>query len=372
MLKKFHNGQYCCLSRPSIVKFHRSRPIRGCTRFFELNKKIDFALGIRPADPGDQMPYDARKRTFFGSVLRGLAAERFETLPAETLTAGNTSQTWAQISDAFVNRFSDNRDQYRKRIEIENIKRQPNELITSYIQRVNTVVEKRWPNPSQMNKEQQKMEFFVRGLATPSLEQKAHQRQIEHPGDTWQDLQDYVINRDLSYTVSSEYACAGSPNFDKQSEIQTLKNKITELKNLMKENKINATYDPNQPRNRQNHTRFCNYCKRSGHTIAYCFEKKRHDEQNRQPPSYRDKFTDSYRRSRSVEYNRQTTPQQNFRRRTRDFFQSNNKNNDYNNSTKFTTTLLAHHRIIQCNDIPIHIIKIVLHKKQTRDRVLEV
>ena len=42
----------------------------------------------------------------------------------------------------------------------------------------------------------------------------------------------------------------------------------------MKENKINATYDPNQPRNRQNHTRFCNYCKRSGHIIAYCFEKK--------------------------------------------------------------------------------------------------
>ena len=145
--KKFHNGQYCCLSRPSIGKFHRSRPIRGCTRFFELNKKIDFARCIRPADPGDQMAYDARKRAFFGSVLRGLAAERFETLPAETLTAGNTSQTWAQISDAFVNRFSDNRDQYRERIEIENIQRQPNELITSYINWVNTAVEKGWPNP---------------------------------------------------------------------------------------------------------------------------------------------------------------------------------------------------------------------------------
>ena len=93
------------------------------------------------------MAYDARKRAFFGSVLRGLAAERFETLPAETLTAGNTSQTWAQISDAFVNRLSDNRDQYRERIEIENIKRQPNELITSYINRVNTAVEKSWPKP---------------------------------------------------------------------------------------------------------------------------------------------------------------------------------------------------------------------------------
>ena len=177
----------------------------------------------------------------------------------------------------------------------------------------------------------------MRGLTPPNLKQKAHKRQIEHPGDTWQDLQDYVINRDLckSYTVSSEYACAGSSNFDNQSEIQALKNQLTELTNLMKENKINATYDPNQPRNRQNHTRFCNYCKRSGHTIAYCFEKKRHDEQNRQPPSYRDKFTDNYRRSQSNEYNRQNTPQQNSRGRARDFISSNNKNNDYNNSPKF-------------------------------------
>ena len=186
-----------------------------------------------------------------------------------------------------------------------------------------------------MNKELQKNGVFCARINAPILKQKAHQRQIEHPGGTWQDLQDYVINRDLSYTVSSEYACAGSSNFDNQSEIQALKNQLTELTNLMKENKINATYDPNQPRNRQNHTRFCSYCKRSGHTIAYCFEKKRHDEQNRQPPSYRDKFTDNYRRSPSNEYNRQNTPQQNSRGRARDFISSNNKNNYYNNSPKF-------------------------------------
>ena len=169
--------------------------------------------------------------------------------------------------------------------------------------------------------------------------------------------------------MSSEYACAGCSNFDNQSEIQAVKNQLTELKNLMKENKINATYDPNQPRNRQNHTRFCNYCKRSGHTIAYCFEKKRHDEQNRQPPSYRDKFTDNYRRSRSNEYNRQNTPKQNSRGRARDFFQVITKTLIIIIVLSFTTTLLGHHRITRCNDIPIHI---VLHKMQTRDRVFEV
>ena len=115
----------------------------------------------------------------------------------------------------------------------------------------------------------------------------------------------------------------------------------------MKENKINITYDHSQPRNRQNYTRFCNYCKRSGQTIAYCFEKKSHDEKNRQPPSYRDKFTNNYRRSRSNEYNRQNTPQQNSRGRTRDFFQITTKTMTIIIVLSLTKTLLAHHRIIR-------------------------
>ena len=124
----------------ALEKFTGLDPSEDAQDFLNLiNKKIDFSLGIRPADPGDQPVYDARKQALFGSVLRGPAAEWFETLPA--------GKTWVQISDAFVNRFSDNRDQYRKRIEIENIKRQPNELIKSYIHRVNTAVEKGWPNP---------------------------------------------------------------------------------------------------------------------------------------------------------------------------------------------------------------------------------
>ena len=100
------------------------------------------------------------------------------------------------------------------------------------------------------------------------------QHQIELPGDTWQDLQDYVINRDPNYTVSSEYACAGSSNLNNQSEFQALKNQLTESTKLLKEKTVFATYVHIQPRNRQNDARFCTYCKRSGHTFAYCFEKK--------------------------------------------------------------------------------------------------
>ena len=38
--------------------------------------------------------------------------------------------------------------QYRFQIEAENLKRQPDENIKSYILRIKTLVDKRWPTPS--------------------------------------------------------------------------------------------------------------------------------------------------------------------------------------------------------------------------------
>ena len=60
----------------------------------------------------------------------------------------------------------------------------------------------------------------------------------------------------------------------------------------MKENKISAVqnqrgFNPNFPRMKQNATRFCKYCRRSGHTIAFCRAKKANDfqrQRSRQPP----------------------------------------------------------------------------------------
>ena len=76
-----------------------------------------------------------------------------------------------------------------------------------------------------------------------------------------------------------------------------MKDQIRELTSLMRDQKINAAYDANNPRNNQNQTRLCKHCRKSGHTIAYCFELKRLKKQNRQPPQNRDKFTDNYRRN---------------------------------------------------------------------------
>ena len=122
---------------------------------------------------------------------------------------------------------------------------------------------------------------------------------IEDPTTILQQLKDHVATKDLSFSVSSEFTGTTSSSIDNKIEIEVLKNQLTEFANLMKDQKINATYNNDNPRFKQNQTGFCKFCKRSGHTIAFCFKYKDFKIENQNPPQQREKFTDNYKRSRS-------------------------------------------------------------------------
>ena len=160
-------------------------------------------------------------------------------------------------------------------------------MIKSYTHQVTKTVEKGWPDPDFNNNQRTAkcMEYFVRGLTPPALKQKAHQFLIEDPTTTWQQLKDHVATKDLSFSVSSEFTGTTSRSNNKKIEIEGLRNQLTEIANLMKD-QINATYNNNNPRFKQNQTRFCKFCKRSGHTIAYCFKYKDFKNENWNPPQH--------------------------------------------------------------------------------------
>ena len=79
------------------------------------------------------------------------------------------------------------------------------------------------------------MEFFVRGLTPASHKQKAHQFLIEYPGTTWQQLEDYVSNKNLSNSMSSEFTGTSSNSTDNKLEIDEIKNQLKELNSLLKD-----------------------------------------------------------------------------------------------------------------------------------------
>ena len=137
--------------------------------------------------------------------------------------------------------------------------------------------------------------------------------------------------------MSSEFTGTSSNGIDNKLEIQEIRQELKELSSLLKDHKINATYNNNNqtenPRFKQNQTRFCKFCKRSGHTIAYCFKYKDFKNENHSPPQYRKKFTDNYRRNRSQSpgQNRQKPYKEN---RNQNFQESNNNYSNQNQSSR--------------------------------------
>ena len=63
---------------------------------------------------------------------------------------------------------------------------------------------------------------------------------------------DHVATKDLSFSVSSEFTGNASSSIDNKIEIEWLKNQLTEAANVMKDHKINAPYNNENLRFKQN------------------------------------------------------------------------------------------------------------------------
>ena len=247
-----------------------------------LKKKISFFSGNRPAlkENNIQTVYDDRRKALFGSVLRGPAAEWFDSLEA--------ALTWDEIKTQFIAPFTDCKMQYRFRIEAGNLKRQPDKNIKSYIHRIKTLVDEGWPTPPDADADLRRAcenqgiakykEYFIRGLTPPGLKQKAHQALIEDPNKTWNALQTLIINKDTSLVISAEmsgFQQSSSTSVTTDSRFTNIEKTLNEMSNMVKNHQIDGTFDPNNPKMTQDFTRFCTYCKKSGQTVNFCWSLKR-------------------------------------------------------------------------------------------------
>ena len=198
--------------------------------------------------------------------------------------------------------------QYRFRIEAESLKRQPNENIKSYIHRIKTLVDKGWPTQSDADAnartacEDQRVGkykgYFIRGLTPPGLKQKAHQALIEDPNKTWDALQTLIINKDTSLVICAEMSSFKQPSsisVTTDSHFTSIEKTLNEISNMVKNHHINATYDPDNPKMKQDFTRFCTYCKKSDHTAKFCWSLKRKKlNEEKAPPQPKATYSQNY------------------------------------------------------------------------------
>ena len=106
---------------------------------------------------------------------------------------------------------------------------------------------------------------------------------MKNPNATWNDFSTRIIQRDVSFQVSSKFL-----NDEEQTKAQmaTLGQEMKNLRSELQEHRVNAVegttraVDPNQ-KGRQDATRFCNYCPTNGHTPSWCRKKIRDEELKR-------------------------------------------------------------------------------------------
>ena len=264
-----------------------------------ITHKIQFSLGQQP-NPDDHAEeaqlWNQRRTALFASLLRGPASEWFQNLPQAI------RDDFGALRNQFIERFTDNRTPYRYRIDAENCKRGDFEQIKSYIHRVTRIVQKGWPTLNNAQASQKAIEIFTRGLMPLSLKQSAHKFLIGHENVDFDVLSNHILEKDLTFTMSA--TLSGTAPEGSGGKLESLEKQVSELTELMKEHKINTFqqprgFNPNNPRMKQNVTRFCKYCRRSGHTIAFCRTKKANDfqrQRSRQPPPPKAAFQKEYRR----------------------------------------------------------------------------
>ena len=233
--------------------------------FFQLiERKINFAVGDAPGDAGELANYTFRKKALFSSLLRGPAAERYES----NIT---NATTWDNVRANFVTRFSDGRNKFRYRMEVEHCIRGDGEEIRNFLHRIKRTVDKGWPDDMEgiapadhgaeraaqgQQRRQRYIDYSLKGLRPGYLQRKAQEYLMENPNATWNDFSTRIIQRDVSFQVSSKFL-----NDEEQTKAQmaTLGQEMKNLRSELQEHRISAvegssrTVDPNQKEGRMLH-----------------------------------------------------------------------------------------------------------------------
>ena len=121
----------------ALDKFSGTDPDQDAEAFIRLIEfKINFALGIEPeAGELEHVIYLFRRKALFSSLLTGPAAECY----------GSTFQdamTWDEVRTLFITRFSDGRNNFRHRMEVEHCIRADGEEMRNFLHRIKKTVDK--------------------------------------------------------------------------------------------------------------------------------------------------------------------------------------------------------------------------------------
>ena len=205
------------LAYPDVAldKFSGTDPDQDADAFIHLVEcKNNFAHGTEPDEAdAEHILHLFRKKALFSSLRRGPAAERY----------GSTIQdamTWNEVQTLFITRFSDGKNKFRHRMEVEHCIRADGEEIRNFPHRIRKTVDNGWPDDmvgiasvdqnaertAQARQRRQKyIDYTLKRLRPTYLQRKAQEYIMEHPNATWNVFSTHLNNKVASYQVSTSF-----------------------------------------------------------------------------------------------------------------------------------------------------------------------
>ena len=181
-----------------------------------------------------------------------------------------------------ITRFSDGRNKFRHRFEVEHCWPDDTNGIPNAQQNAERTTQKR-------QQKQRYMDYNLRGLKSNYLQLKAQEKLMEYPNVTWNDFSNHNIQQDLMLQLSSNFL------HDVEQikiELATLGQEMRNLRVELQEYRLIAMEEKSRPwaptkKEKQKTVRFCDYCHKNGHTPKWCRKKcetKKYEKYNMKCP----------------------------------------------------------------------------------------
>ena len=177
---------------------------------------------------------------------------------------------WNGIKKNFITRFSDGRNKFRNRLEVDHCWPDDTNGVPNAQQNAERTTQKR-------QQKQRYMDYNLRGLKPNYSQLKAQDQLMEYQNAAWNDFPTHNIQKDVMLQVSSNFL------HDVQqikTELATLRHEMRNLRVELQEHRVNAMKGNSRPwaptqKRKQKPLRFCNYCHENGHTPNWRRKKMR-------------------------------------------------------------------------------------------------
>ena len=228
-----------------------------------------------------------RRTALIQTTLDGAAQKWFSVLPIEI------KSDWKRFTQEFSKMFDSERNKQHQRVLCNEIRRLPNETIKQLAVRIETLVRKAYSLNTHDYKNTKMTEILMMTL-TPQLRKIAIKKRASHPSSIrepdldFRKLVDKLEQAEITMKLEEtenlklQYVNRIETNTTHINNIQEsdtdLVEKITEILNIYEKH-------PNF-KSKPSFKKWCNYCRRYGHSISECRQKQQ-DNQNK-PQKYKE------------------------------------------------------------------------------------